>query len=178
MNTRFHLNIIRKGMQEALRWYEVNLGTANSFVMRSPELNPGQALTDSKDRQVLVDMVRAKRSRLLTGRTPKAAELPKEGNLLIYYPDLTLSDGAAQLASEGFFDADNEPPWDTWVFCGRYDGFNNPEDYGTFLLSCIPRDFRHRVNRGIQINPERCLEWAKESRHPFVSELRRSGILL
>src|SRR5262249_9402333 len=36
-------------------------------------------------------------------------------SLLAYFPDENLSDGAAAVASDGYFDYDNIPPWDTWV---------------------------------------------------------------
>jgi len=39
----------------------------------------------------------------------------RQGRLLCYFPDANLADGAAQVASEGFFDINNIPPWDTWV---------------------------------------------------------------
>ena len=34
----------------------------------------------------------------------------------MHAPDDNLADGAAALASRGFFDEDNAPPWDTWLW--------------------------------------------------------------
>ena len=35
--------------------------------------------------------------------------------MFVHFPDADLCDGAAELASDGFFDGHNTPPWDTWV---------------------------------------------------------------
>jgi hypothetical protein len=37
------------------------------------------------------------------------------GRLLAFALDHTLSDGAAYVATNGFFDGDNIPAWDTWI---------------------------------------------------------------
>jgi hypothetical protein len=37
------------------------------------------------------------------------------GRLVAYFPDDNLFDGAAEAESQGFFDVDNIPPYDTWV---------------------------------------------------------------
>src|SRR5262245_34397058 len=38
------------------------------------------------------------------------------GRLLAYFPDDNLFDGFAEAVSEGFFDVNNIPPYDTWVW--------------------------------------------------------------
>ena len=40
----------------------------------------------------------------------------KGGRLVVFNFDGTLSDGAAERSSNDFFDADNVPAWDTWVY--------------------------------------------------------------
>src|SRR5689334_7231944 len=37
------------------------------------------------------------------------------GRLLVYFPDAELADGAAEAETNGFFDINDAPPWDTWV---------------------------------------------------------------
>ena len=49
----------------------------------------------------------------------------KGGELLLYFPDMNLADGAAEAETGGFFDVHNTPPWDTWVGLFR-DGPTNP----------------------------------------------------
>lgn len=74
------------------------------------------------DRWSLVDGLCQKRSVLLekersffNRKIPPARDLAG-GRLLAYLQDTNLCDGAAEAASEGFFDVDNVPPWDTWVW--------------------------------------------------------------
>jgi len=61
-----------------------------------------------------------------------------EGDLLCFKPFETLSDGAASVASVGYFDWDNTPPWDTWVEC-----LMGPD--GPVLLSRVPFAYRSLV---------------------------------
>lgn len=166
---------LARTMQEASIWCESRRDENNYSVIRSSELNPGQTLTCSANPCGLVDEVCATRSRLLKDYDYRIAAEPREGRLLLYYPNLTLSDGTAELVSRGFFDADNEPAWDVWVFCDRDESV--PIDYGVYLLSWIPNRVVDLVEQGIHFNPERCLEWATESKHPFAAKLRRCGLL-
>jgi len=74
------------------------------------------------------------------------------GRLLQYAPDENLCDGAAQYSSKGFFDVDNIPPWDTWI-C-----FIEP-----YLISWVPPRLLELANIGIDVNPEQCILWARET---------------
>jgi hypothetical protein len=81
------------------------------------------------------------------------------GRLLHFDPSASLSDGAAQVASEGFFDADNTPPEDTWV-----DFVEKPEGrwtaFDSYLVCWIPAELVEAAIAGIEANPEECLRWA------------------
>lgn len=119
---------------------------------RSPELQP-QGLHDDAGRHVdaddawvnAVETLVAARRRLLGPRVVWA------GRILVFQPGESLSDGAAQKVSGGFFDIDNTPPWDTWI------GFRQ----GT-LYAWIPRALELIVQDAINVNPEQCLKWAVE----------------
>jgi hypothetical protein len=81
------------------------------------------------------------------------------GRVLVYFPDEELADGAAEVESEGFFDANNAPPWDTW--------FAMVEDAGRrarnpYLLAWVPDELIHLAQRGIEVNPEECILWLKD----------------
>jgi len=71
------------------------------------------------------------------------------GRLLLYYTYDNLADGAAQQSSNGFFDADNIPPWDTWV--SFYEGV---------LLCWVPAPLIEAAQMGIDANPEECIRWS------------------
>jgi len=81
------------------------------------------------------------------------------GRLLVYFPDLDLCDGAAEVESRGFFDVNNAPPWDTWVAFVHY-----PDDSErSFLVAWAPPAFVQLANAGIQVNPEECVKWLDDS---------------
>jgi hypothetical protein len=67
-------------------------------------------------------------------------------------PHDSLSDGAATVQSEGFFDVDNVPAWDTWIY---FDGRT--------LLSWVPAQLISKVQSGIDVNPEGCIKWADDA---------------
>jgi hypothetical protein len=73
------------------------------------------------------------------------------GRLLLFAPQDSLSDGAATVASEGFFDVDNVPAWDTWLY---FDGQT--------LLSWVAHPLISKVQSGIDANPEGCIKWADD----------------
>jgi hypothetical protein len=68
--------------------------------------------------------------------------------LLVFDPDQTLSDGAAEVATDGFFDVDNVPPWDTWAVWGP------TSEHRGYLLCLIPERWTETASTGILVNPE------------------------
>lgn len=80
------------------------------------------------------------------------------GRLLIYFPDLELADGAAELESRGFLDVNNAPPWDTWVAFIQHGQSN-----WSHLISWVPREFVPLADAGIRVNPEECILWLDEA---------------
>ena len=71
------------------------------------------------------------------------------GRILLFVPSETLFDGAAQQSSNGFFDVNNVPPWDTWV------------DFVDRAIVCwVPTVLVDAVQMGIDVNPEECIRWA------------------
>jgi len=63
------------------------------------------------------------------------------GRLLAFSPENTLSDGAANSNTKGFFDDDNILPWDTWVWYVTNDPISNFEWWrgcDSYLLSWVP----------------------------------------
>src|SRR5262249_55696081 len=96
-----------------------------------------------------------------------------EGRLLIYYPDENLTDGAAPLASQRFFDDDNIPPWDIWL---TYILDDVPQDK-TYLIAWTPPDCLELAVDGIDVNPEQCICWAADVSTEFIDHLKNAGLL-
>jgi hypothetical protein len=101
------------------------------------------------------------------------------GRLLAYFPDENLADGVAQMKSEGFFDVDNIPPYDTWVWMVRdvktfdYRDGGTGEREANYLVAWVPPDFIGLASRGVKANPEECILWLDTLDDEFVQSLKR-----
>jgi hypothetical protein len=101
------------------------------------------------------------------------------GRLLAYLPDESLADGAAQLESKGFFDTDNIPPYDTWVWMVRnvrafdYRDGGQGELEANYLVAWVPPDFIALASAGVDANPQECILWLDTLDDEFVQSLKR-----
>ncbi len=75
---------------------------------------------------------------------------------MYFYPASSLSDGAAEDTSSGFFDADNQPPWDTWVTYEPVSGVERGR-----ILCWVPGSLVSLADAGIEANPEQCIVWVE-----------------
>ena len=74
------------------------------------------------------------------------------GRLLLYEAFESVNCGASQASSDGFFDIEDAPAWDTWFH------------YENGTISCwIPNSAVARVQAGIDANPVDCIHWASWS---------------
>lgn len=95
------------------------------------------------------------------------------GRLLAFFPEENLSDGAAEAASGGFFRWDNTPSWDTWV---GYFADPLPADEALarkYLVSFVPQSLIERVQHGIDVNPEQCIVWLRDTKTLLAQWLQR-----
>ena len=123
---------------------------------RDTSIRPACLLVDSRaDGTIFVaDPETARRSvdELVHARALALGDLPSvplDGRILAFRYQETLSDGGAEDMSGGFFDADNQPPGDTWICIEAPDT----------LLCWVPRGHVAVVQAGIDANPERSLFW-------------------
>ena len=105
------------------------------------------------------------------------------GRLVAYFPSFNLADGAAAAESKGFFDVDNVPPYDTWVWMVRNvrtsayaDGARGEMD-ANYLVAWVPPDLIQLANAGVAVNPEACILWLDTLDDEFVRSLRRLGFI-
>ena len=98
---------------------------------------------------------------------------------LAYFPDDNLSDGVAEQVSKGFFDVNNIPPYDTWVWMVRnvrtfeYDDGAKGETEANYLVAWVPPEFIPLARAGVDANPEGCILWLDTLDDEFVRSLRR-----
>jgi hypothetical protein len=105
------------------------------------------------------------------------------GRLLAYFPDDNLFCGTAEHETQGFFDVNNIPPYDTWVWMVSRtatftweDGVRGETDRN-YLVAWIPPDFVELASAGIAVNPEECIQWLDTRDDAFVRSLRRIGLV-
>ena len=105
------------------------------------------------------------------------------GRLLAYFPDDNLCCGTAEAESLGFFDVNNIPPHDTWVWMVRnvraftYADGARGELEANYLVAWIPPDFLELASAGIAVNPEGCILWLDTRDDEFVQSLRWMGFV-
>jgi|SRR5215469_7025541 len=146
---------------EAQRW--CSLPEPRKRNLRSPELDPSNTLKirDQDDIHKWVqekyEAYRGAVEELITRRSDLIqrvvtnsgiASSDLKGKLLLYQPLETVSDGAAEASSKGFFDVKDAPPWDTWL--AYFEGA---------IVSWVPEDLIFRAQAGIDANPVDCIHW-------------------
>ena len=158
---------LRKRIVEAAMWADAELSKAvvvqvpMEQLLRgdpSPELRSGALDPASFGAEFFrgghgnfptVEKVVQRRAKLI-GSRPAVNSIGGRG--LLFIPQDSLSDGAATVQSEGFFDVDNVPAWDTWIYFE-----------GRTLLSWVPAQLISKVQSGIDVNPEGCIKWADDA---------------
>ncbi len=98
------------------------------------------------------------------------------GRLLVHFPDFDLACGAAELETDGFFDVNNVPPWDTWVAYIQ-DSRSLQSTDNEYLVAWIPREFVALADTGVNVNPEQCIQWLRDTSLELVAVLRGEKII-
>jgi len=178
------LAVFRRRLRETVVWCGRCGGTLRTPALMPPFAEVGEHSWEphhrtASERHAVVNRLANARARLLAwnGRWHKEqSDLWSGGRLLAFYPDATHSIGVAQVKSEGYLDAGNIPAWDSWVFVGE-----NPHAeqsaHGSFLLCWVPPAWVNRVGHAIQLNPEKCLQWAADVNTPLTKKLWEAGLL-
>lgn len=97
----------------------------------------------------------------LTSELDWQRELSRPEAFVVFQPDSTLSDHAAWVASNGYLDVHNCPPWDTWLMPMASPTASSGSCSFAGLLCWVPQWAHDFVEAGIQVNPENCIFWAE-----------------
>ncbi len=154
VNGGTRLGDLERRLRETAEWCrrQVDLGTIGTC-LRTRSVAP-QFL--ARDRwQSVHDVTVLRRQEL--GSIDFRSFTVSRGRLLVYYPDAELSDGAAEVASQEFFDVYNAPPWGTWV--GYFEDPGSDESYGSYVVAWVPEQLVPLVSAGIDVTPEECIAW-------------------
>lgn len=144
-------------LRDAKSWSSRKLNGSTDFsCLRSPVLSASHAGIDDSYSQSMaaINALVETRSRLLGTHDVNDWQT---GRLLCCDVAASEASGASELASDGYFNEFDLPPWDTWVAWVKND---NPahEDNG-FLLAFVPPSFSKCVQSGIDANPVNCVFW-------------------
>jgi hypothetical protein len=148
------LGDLERRLRESAEWCRRHVDLHAIGTCLRPRSTAPQFL--ARDRWQSVGDVISRRRQELYGIDLSSREMPR-GRLLVYYPEAELSDGAAEVASQEFFDVYNAPPWGTWI--GYFEDPGSDESYGPYVLSWIPEELIEVANSGIEVNPEECIAW-------------------
>ena len=159
---------VLRALGETAAWFSRDQLRAED--LRSSVLDPSSILTVPSLNELGIDnfvrvkrdsyrhaseSIKQKRSEILRDATIEPigpAEAQALGRLLLYEAMETVSDGAAEASSHGFFDMEDAPPWDTWFW------------YKDGTIFCwIPDSLISDAQAGIDANPVDCIHWAKWS---------------
>lgn len=83
------------------------------------------------------------------------------GQLLVYFPDANLADGAAESESKEFFDLHNAPPCGTWI--GYFEDRGPDPSHSSYVLAWVPQVFLDHARKGVEVNPEKCIAWLSDT---------------
>jgi hypothetical protein len=163
----------KKRLAQTIFWCASRVDTSNpKDCLRTPELRPR---IFEEVRFSAVETVAIERERYGSVEI-RDAQLPKDlggGRLLVYFPDVNLCCGTSEDETNGFFDIDNVPAWDTWVAYFASGKRSN----ASYLISWISPQLVEFVSRGIYVNPEECIVWLADADVSFAQDLRREGWL-
>ena len=159
---------VLRALGETAAWFSSHQHRAED--LRSSILDPSSILTvpaltelgidnfvkvKRESYQQASESIKQKRSEILRDATTEPinpAEVQALGRLLLYEAMETVSDGAAEASSHGFFDMEDAPPWDTWFW------------YKDGTIFCwVPESLVSDAQAGIDANPVDCIHWAKWS---------------
>ena len=159
-----YLKKIRIRACEAVAWSNCTLKNSDGS-LRSELLEPKISMAiNFYDDKVIEDAITDicdNRSILLEKEGIFVSKI-SEGRPICFYPDYSLSEGFIFLSSEGYFDEDEFPPWDTWIDYSVNDFEHYHPDNHACLISWVPPQYIELVDRSISEDPYGCLVWAEK----------------
>ena len=160
--------------------------TASWCLARSPtELNKDSFRSDQlrprileRDRTSVVQGVLSTRAFDPIVRDARAAQTHADlrgGRLLVCFPDAEIADGAAEAETNGFFDSNDAPPWDTWVGLFADPDPEHQDAFAVYLVAWVAAPFIDAVQRGIETSVLDNIAWLEATKTGLAERLHREG---
>ena len=212
MNILFDVEQFKRCLVETIAWCVLRASVDSpAHSLRAPELQPhvccwlewkhgeklaqpeqmehvGLEVATVENRHLAVDELATRRATLLRldGIPPTGFTFnPAEGRLLFYSPELNhLYSGEPEIASAEFFDTENSPPWDTWVYYVSDDKYYpKPHEYycdgwEDYLICWVPKSVMRFADAGVRADSEidKCIRWGDEVDTNYTRLLRTAGL--
>jgi hypothetical protein len=108
-----------------------------------------------------VDWIVSERSRAFHPTQLRDVDWKARGRLLVYFPDRDTACGGALSTSDGYFDWNAAPPWDTWLALGDLGAPGRSDN--DFLLAWVPGCFVELAAKGIWADPMDSVQWLDDA---------------
>lgn len=151
--------VFEQRLNETVAWCTRNPKLSKSAkYLRTPAVRPEKLhdtslfLASSNQATAAIEEISQKRKKLLTdeGLMPEGTTGIAGGRLLAYFLGASGHDGITESMSSGYFDHEDNPPWDTWVCCIA----------GRELIGLDQKPFDLRVVLGLRaFSPDYVLSW-------------------
>ncbi len=122
----------------------------------APDLEDGPSLAALEE---AVHELAERRAELLEPVVEAAAVPEAPGRLLVCEFNMSIADGRSEAGSEGFFDLEDRPPWDTWLVCFGKVRPQQPDQPIECLISWVPEELVALACAGIDANRCGCIYW-------------------
>ena len=87
-----------------------------------------------------------------------------KGRFLVFQPSASMSDCLPEAETDGFFDANDCPPWGLWV------GYKQP----CYLISWVPEYLHELVEKGLSVSSCDPCWWLEEMNEPWAEKLKNA----
>ncbi len=138
----------------------------NPGALRTPELRPDLPELPEVDLlERAITNLSSRRQGLLSSLTTSSIPV---GRILICEFNGSVMSGESRMATDGFFDVADRPPWDTWIACEA------DQSLGVLLYSFVPQALVQLVTRGIETNPYQSIYWLRAAENIAESSLPKT----
>jgi hypothetical protein len=199
MQTNLLPDVFGRRVKDAETW--VNMNMSSVYLMnklRSPELAPpdwkslrnvsseiSNHTASTYEMQTIVEGVVALRTNLLMQKQNQNTQqivAPITGGLLFYIPDETTSDGYSAELTNGYFDDDDCPAWDTWIaYVGPETRWNRRTGYGWYgssaLIAWVPPNLIALADDAVAGNITDCISWVDEIVSNTADQIKQLNLL-
>jgi len=160
--TDAQLVLLARRRDDAVLWFAIRAGAGQplAHALRTPALEPD--LEESASLPALaaaLAVLAERRAERVAAAAPRAPEVSAPGRLLICEFNMSIGSGESEVASRGFFDVMDRPPWDTWLVAFGRTHHSQPDQPIECLLSWVPETAVETVDAGVRANRCRCLRW-------------------